>query len=60
MLIASVWIKIWEIVLIVGFGSFAILVLTIIPLGARDVFRLFRALDSKSAQPEEMQDSDHT
>lgn len=39
------WIRFWEIVLIVGFGSFFLLVLAVIPLGARDVARLFRKLD---------------
>ncbi len=53
MILASAWIKFWETVLIIGFGSFAILVLIVIPLGARDVLRLFKKLDAASKQDEE-------
>jgi len=56
MVLASVWIKFWETVLTIGFGSFTILVLLIIPLGARDVFRLFKKLDAVSRQNEDSQD----
>ncbi|MBL4885585.1 MAG: hypothetical protein JKY95_13765 [Planctomycetaceae bacterium] len=50
------WILFWKYLLIIGFGSFAILVLVIIPLGARDVFRLFKNLDEKSTTPPDTQD----
>ena len=53
MVLASAWIKFWETILIIGFGSFAILVLIVIPMGARDVFRLFKKLDAASRQDEE-------
>ena len=53
MVLASAWIKFWETVLTIGFGSFAILVLIVIPMGARDVFRLFKKLDATSRQDEE-------
>lgn len=42
------WIQFWKVVLTVGLGSFALLVLVVIPLGARDVLRLFRKLDANS------------
>ncbi len=56
MALATVWIKFWEAVLTIGFGSFAILVLIVIPLGARDVFRLFKKLDAGSSQNEDSRD----
>ena len=56
MALASVWIKFWEAVLTIGFGSFAILVLVVIPLGARDVFRLFKKLDAGSGKNEDSRD----
>lgn len=56
MVLATAWIKFWEIVLTIGFGSFAILVLIVIPLGARDVLRLFKKLDAGSTQNKEPQD----
>ena len=42
------WIRLWEIVLTTGFGCFFLLVLVIIPLGARDIARMFRSLDEES------------
>ncbi len=56
MVLASAWIKFWEIILTIGFGSFAILVLIVIPLGARDVLRLFRKLDAGSIEKNKPQD----
>jgi hypothetical protein len=56
MILATTWIKFWETVLMIGFGSFALLVLIVIPLGARDILRLFKKLDGKSLQQEEPQD----
>ena len=47
-MIASAWITFWKYLLYVGFGSFAVLVLVVIPLGARDVFRLFKKLDNNN------------
>ncbi|VAX42603.1 hypothetical protein MNBD_PLANCTO02-762 [hydrothermal vent metagenome] len=44
-MIESAWITFWKYLLYVGFGSFALLVLVVIPFGARDVFRLFKKLD---------------
>ncbi|MEZ4771557.1 MAG: hypothetical protein R3D00_00160 [Bacteroidia bacterium] len=38
------WITFWTIVCVTGFVSFAITVFAIIPLGFRDIFRLFRKL----------------
>ena len=45
MTLESPWILFWEFVLTVGLGSFFILVLVVIPLGARDIRRLFQKLD---------------
>ena len=45
MRLATAWIQFWEVVLMLGFGSFALLVLIVIPLGARDILRLFKKLD---------------
>ena len=47
-MIALTWITFWKCLLYVGFGSFALLVLVVIPLGARDVFRLFKKLNNNS------------
>ncbi len=38
------WIFFWQVACIVGFVSFYLLVLVIIPLGAKDLRDLFRAL----------------
>lgn len=43
----NVWIDIWQWLYILGLGSFFLLVLAIIPLGARDLLRLFRHLDQQ-------------
>lgn len=45
MSVESGWVQFWETVLIAGLGSYFLLVLVVIPLGALDVLRLFRILD---------------
>lgn len=45
MSVDSGWVQFWETVLIAGLGSYFLLVLAVIPLGALDVLRLFRVLD---------------
>jgi len=45
------WIAFWKIASTVGFVSFYILVLVVVPLGARDLFRLFRHLSRGSDRP---------
>jgi hypothetical protein len=44
----EIWTEIWYWVLIVGLGSFFLLSLVVLPLGARDLVRLFRRLDDPS------------
>ena len=44
------WLRFWEVVLCVGIGSFALLVLIVIPLGARDIKRLFTRLDTAAKE----------
>ncbi len=56
MVFALTWIQFWETVLTIGFGSFALLVLVVIPLGARDVLRLFRRLDAASKENHNTED----
>ena len=55
MRLATAWIPFWETVLTIGFGSFALLVLLVIPLGARDILRLFRKLNKEVVQDEKRQ-----
>jgi len=38
------WIEFWKVACIVGFSAFYLLVLIVIPLGGRDLLRLFRHL----------------
>jgi len=45
-MIASGWMTFWNIVLGIGFAAFAVVLLSVIPLGARDVMRLFSRLDA--------------
>ncbi len=45
------WIQLWKITCIVGFVAFYILAVVIIPLGARDLVRLFRHLSRGSEDP---------
>lgn len=42
------WITFWKLVCLIGFAAFYLLVLAVIPLGARDLLRLFRHLRSES------------
>ena len=41
------WITFWEVACLIGFVSFYVLVLAVIPLGARDLLRLFRHLSGR-------------
>ncbi|NQT87799.1 hypothetical protein HQ560_13605 [bacterium] len=45
------WIQFWKIACIVGFSLFYIVVIAIIPLGGRDLLRLFRHLDRGAEDP---------
>ena len=38
------WVTFWKIACIIGFGSFFVLALVVIPLGAKDLLALFRHL----------------
>lgn len=49
----SPWITFWQVVLAVGLGSYFLLVLVVIPLGARDIKRLFRRLDADRSSADE-------
>jgi hypothetical protein len=51
------WLRFWEIVLCVGIGSFVLLVLAVIPLGARDIKRMFARLDAMADAEEDASDS---
>jgi hypothetical protein len=42
------WITFWEIAYVVGLGSFFVLAVLIVPLGARDLVRLFKHLDRQT------------
>ena len=46
----SPWVRIWQVVLSVGLGSFFLMVFLVIPLGARDSQRLFAKLDRARAK----------
>jgi len=49
----SPWITFWAVVLIVGLSTFLLLVLAVIPLGARDIKRMFTTLeDRQHSKPE--------
>jgi len=43
----SGWVTFWTIACAVGFAAFYALVVAVIPLGARDIFRLFRHLSEQ-------------
>jgi len=47
----SGWITFWLMACIVFFGAFALLALIVLPLGFRDLLRLFRHLRSGSEEP---------
>ena len=46
------WMTFWKIACVIGFTAFYILVLVVIPIGARDLFRLFRHLSRDRGQDE--------
>ncbi len=45
------WIIFWKWAYLIGLVSFAALVVAVIPLGARDLFRLFRHLQGQDSEP---------
>ena len=47
------WLAVWKAVMIVGLGAFYLVALAVIPLGARDVLRLFARLDAPGHADEE-------
>ena len=49
---AGPWILIWAVALGVGLGAFYLIALAVIPLGARDIWRLFRDLDAADKNPD--------
>ena len=53
----SPWVTFWQVVLVIGLGSFFLLVLVVIPFGARDIKRLFQRLDAARKQEEDELDS---
>jgi len=44
------WITFWRFAYIIGLSSFFLLAIVIVPLGARDLVRLFKHLDRKTNQ----------
>ena len=44
------WVSFWTVACVVGFVAFYALVVAVVPLGARDIFRLFAHL-SKDRDP---------
>ena len=49
----STWVSIWTVVLAVGLGTFFLLVAIVMPLGARDIKRLFAELDGKGGRKDD-------
>ena len=49
----SLWVTSWKVVLTVGLASFFLLVMVVIPFGARDIMRLFKRLDVARKQEED-------
>ena len=47
------WILFWKIACIVGFASFFVLVLAVIPFGAMDILKLFRHLSRGGDEDED-------
>jgi len=47
------WIDLWGVVLVVGLGAYYAVAAVVIPLGARDVRRLFRRLEEQYATADE-------
>ncbi|NOY42438.1 MAG: hypothetical protein GXP26_11455 [Planctomycetes bacterium] len=54
----SLWITFWEVVLIAGLSAFLLLVLAVIPLGARDIKRMFSTLDARQSPDTETKTTD--
>lgn len=46
------WVAFWQWVFIIGLGSFFLLALVIIPLGGRDLLRLFKRLAEQQREAE--------
>ena len=44
------WITFWKLACLIGFAAFYLLLLVVIPLGARDLVRLFRHLREGSQE----------
>jgi hypothetical protein len=42
------WVTLWEWIFLIGIGAFFLLVLAIIPLGARDLAALFKHLKQEA------------
>ena len=40
------WLAVWQAVMIAGMAAFYLVAIAVIPLGARDVLRLFSRLDN--------------
>jgi len=53
-----VWSELWSWLLVIGLGSFFLLVLVVIPLGARDILRMFRRLDHPDGDRREEKSDD--
>lgn len=47
------WIHVWQAVLLIGLGSYALLALIVVPCGAIDIYRLFKDLDRTDAESDE-------
>jgi len=47
------WLTFWKWAYLIGLISFAVLVVAVIPLGARDLIRLFRHLERRDPQDDE-------
>jgi hypothetical protein len=47
------WISLWTWIYALGLGSFLVLAVVMVPLGARDVWRLLRAIERESERERE-------
>lgn len=54
----EIWIDIWKYILILGIGVFALSVIVIVPLGARDIWTLVKRLNSEGRESENRTVSD--
>ncbi len=52
------WVIFWKWAYLIGLVSFAVLVVVVIPLGARDLVRLFQHLQGQDDQPQATKDED--